>query len=241
MAISIRLNEVNCNLESTSGFSKRRRRIRRKRASDELQVMIAVLNNTSGELLDTYNYVREDVDTGDTFRPNDLILSAADNDATEIKIRLIALELDGVGKTSKIARSNYSKWVKSQRFSTTGNQDHNAVGLGFISPFFIAAFRHIAEPDLLAFDELIINVNNIRGTERLENIPEEPSPLTRARTEAILNSGGEVTGHSTRHIPVDMTRAVSFSSGSTSRLSATMLYKSEEAFSEYEFKLTFGI
>lgn len=246
MGIGIRLNEIRCEEESTSGFSKRRRRLRRKRFSDEIQLLIAVLDSSSGELIDTYNYVRGEVDSGDIFRPEDLFLSTSENSSTEIKLRLMLIEIDGVRQLKKITDKNFKNWETNQSIAihSEGNQDHTAVGLGFVSPLLIAAFRHIADADLLAYDELIISSDQISGTESIDSIAEEASPFERIKGEGgtTLSSSGEVvpvTG--IRRTPIKLTRQVDFSRPSTNRLLASLTYNSQEALSSYNIKITFSI
>ncbi|OWW25810.1 hypothetical protein B4Q04_09455 [Zobellia sp. OII3] len=246
MGIGIRLSELRCEEESTSGFSKRRRRLRRKRHSDEIQLLIAVIDNASGELIDTFNYVRGEVDSGDVFRPDELFLSTTENSSLEVKLRIMLLEIDGVRQLKKITDKNYKTWEGNQSiaFHSEGNQDNTAIGLGFGSPFLIAAFRHIADADLLAYDEVIVNREQISGSRPIDNVGEEASPFARVFSEGgttISASGGTVPVTGVRRVPIKLTRRVDFSRPAANRLLASMTYNSEEALSRYNIRVTFSI
>ncbi|MGP1993020.1 hypothetical protein D9V96_014185 [Zobellia laminariae] len=247
MGIGVRLDQIICDAESTSGYTKRRRRLRRKRFSDEIQLLIAVFDNPSGEMIETYNYVKGDVDSGDIFRPDDLFLRTTDYESTEIKLRLMALEIDGVRQLTKLTDKNYKEWIKYKggilNFIETSG-DRGAAHAGMISPLGLAGLGSVAPDDLIAYDELVVNREQISGTQTIDNITEEPSPFSRSVTSGgtTLDKDGKVVPTvGTSEEPISVSRKLEFSRSVANRLTASMTYKSKEALSQYTFKLTFSI
>lgn len=109
----ITVRNLFCINESTSGWSSRRRRLRRRRFSDEVALMVVMQGVDAAQNFTdfTVKEVRSvtGVDSGElvSLPPVDATFS---DDTTRVLIWVKALEINGAGKTSKLAQDAFNDW-----------------------------------------------------------------------------------------------------------------------------------
>lgn len=157
MGIGLALNQIDCNVETASGGWARRRDRQRARGSDELAIFAVMhsLSSDAFEPLAHFKYYRENVDSGDTFRPEQSML-APDDSVDELLVTLIALEIDGAGSGLDKANRYYQKWVevtndRGNYTNPTGNPSRSSRGTA-IFDMGSGWWSEEIFPDLIALD-----------------------------------------------------------------------------------------
>lgn len=224
MGIEIRLKKVICHEES----SERGGNVARRLGSDELLLLVSAYNS-AGKSLGTYKFLKTGVDSGNIFNLDEVVLEDY-HPAQEITLLVLALELDGPGRSSRIAERIFKSWnrVAKERlllpeiFGGTRPQitgdDKFIYGVSWIVSAGSAWFADLVQHDLLGLDQFSINVDLLRN----------------AMNGRLPDSVVGVRPVDSRNVTVDTNFTVMASSLYNSRR-----YKSAEAHSDYSFEFAF--
>jgi len=224
MGIEIRLKKITCHKES----SERGGDVARRLGSDELLLLVSAYNS-AGKNLGTYKFLKTGIDSGDVFSSDEVVLDDH-HPAQEITLLVLALELDGAGRSSTIADRIFEAWnrVAKERlllpeiFGGTPPQitgdDKFIYGVSWIVSAGSAWFQDLVQHDLLGIDQFSINVDLLRN----------------AMSGRLPDSVVRVKPVDSRNVTVDTNFTVIASSLYNSRR-----YKSAEAHSDYSFEFAF--
>lgn len=117
----LRISGFHCNDETTSGWSARRRRIRRNQFSDELLFLIGVFPfNNDGEYIHNgeFHYrITTGVDSNEDHNFSEQIIVSVDNSTSpRFDVRVWGFELDGAGSSENLGKDLSEKIENLMRF-----------------------------------------------------------------------------------------------------------------------------
>ncbi len=149
------MNEVVCNLETTSGRRDRVRERRRKWGSDEVALFAAIHDAESGDLLSVYRFGRDEVDSGDSFNLAQSMLAPGDS-SDSILISIVGYEIDGPRGFQRLYNDKYEEWLGAVGESDFGlplepGPRETANGI-FFAPFQFTLWKRLLEDDLIILD-----------------------------------------------------------------------------------------
>lgn len=154
------INGVTCHEESTSGWSERRRRLRRERFSDEFALLMLVAAQDERRVY-LPEFSRFDVQSlptvdGTVAEPHAYAFGESlggDFSSTDVafaEIRIQGLELEGVGATADLAQRALTAWNTSLFFEPSGG---SSVGwYSFAHPHYQGRDHNILFEDFWFFD-----------------------------------------------------------------------------------------
>lgn len=224
MGIEIRLKKISCHKKS----SERGGDVARRRGSDELLLLVSAYNS-AGKMLGTYKFLKTGIDSSDIISSDEVVLDGH-HPAQEITLLVLALELDGAGRSSIIADRIFAAWNRVARerpllpeiFGGTRPQITGDDKFIYGASWFVSAgsawFQDLVQHDLLGIDQFSVNVDLLRN----------------AMNGRLPDSVVGVKPVDSRNVTVDTNFTVMASS-----LYNFRKYKSAEAHSDYSFEFAF--
>ena len=169
MPVGVKLNEVRCIDETTSGRNSRVRGRRQNRASDEIAMFTAMHDAESGRLLAVHKFWETGVDSGDEFHRDQSMLAPEDS-SSAIGVTVVGYEIDGRGKTQTLVDDKYEEWLGAVSagdwgLSLTDTAARTAAKI-FLVPF---AARRVMRDDLIMLDRFRIDERDVTGPEAPES------------------------------------------------------------------------
>ncbi len=166
MSIGVRMNEVVCNLETTSGRRSRVQERRREWGSDEIALFAAIHDAEGGDLLSVYRFGREEVDSGNSFNLNQSMLAPSDS-SDSILISIVGYEIDGPRGFQRLYNDKYEEWLGVVGESDFGlslepGPRETANGI-FFAPFHFTLWKRLLEDDLIILDRFEVESSVFGG------------------------------------------------------------------------------
>jgi len=158
MPIGMRVRDLTCLEETTSGRNSRVRARRRNWGSDEVALFAAVHDAASGRLLTVYRHHRGEVDSGDVLTIEQSALAPADS-TDSIIVTLVGYEIDGRGALGTLVKDKYDAWVDAVSDADWGLSVENdrvdaAVGVLLVPPF----AKRVLHDDVILLDRFEVAV-----------------------------------------------------------------------------------